>query len=86
MLGTEESEVNESARCLRADEEGVASGERTVALVRAGDHCPNQLVQDQLCTSTGRACGRKRKKPVPEGPAQTMASPQAVAAFRVQAS
>ncbi len=28
----------------------------------------------------------KRKKPVPEGPAQTMASPQAVAAFRVQAS
>src|SRR5208337_4843028 len=28
----------------------------------------------------------KMKKPVPEGPAQTMASPQAVAAFRVQAS
>jgi len=27
----------------------------------------------------------KRKKPVPEGPAQTMASPQAIAAFRVQA-
>ena len=27
-----------------------------------------------------------RKKPIPEGPAQTMASPQAIAAFRVQAS
>ena len=36
-------------------------------------------------TSTGQACGRKRKKPVPEGPAQTMALPQTVAAFRVQA-
>src|SRR5208337_5496321 len=48
-------------------------------------------------SSTGRAFGgykgrslykRKkpvRKKPVPEGPAHTMASPQAVAAFRVQA-
>ena len=32
----------------------------------------------------GRAVG-KRKKPVPEGPAQTMALPQTVAAFRVQA-
>src|SRR5271166_4447995 len=28
----------------------------------------------------------KRKRPVHEGPTQTMASPQAVAAFRVQAS
>ncbi len=36
MLGSEESEVNESTQCLRADKEGVASGERTVALVRAG--------------------------------------------------
>src|SRR5208337_54799 len=31
MLGTEESEVNESARCLRADEERVASSEWRVA-------------------------------------------------------
>jgi len=28
---------------------------------------------------------QKRKKPVHEGPAQTMASPRAVAVFRVQA-
>src|SRR5208337_4047047 len=30
----------------------------------SADHCPNQLVQDQLFTGTGRACGRERKKPV----------------------
>src|SRR5208337_609734 len=36
----------------------------------SADHCPNQLVQDQLFTGTGRACGRERKKPVHEGPAQ----------------
>ena len=52
MLGSKESEVNESAQCLRADEEGVASGERIVALVRPGDHCPNQLVQDRPFTAT----------------------------------
>ena len=34
-----------------------------------GNHCPNQLVEDQLFTGTGRAFGRERKKPVPEGPA-----------------
>ena len=27
---------------------------------RSGDHCPNQLLQDQLFTATGRACGRKK--------------------------
>src|SRR5208337_2668065 len=37
-----------------------------------------------LLTGTGQASG-SRKKPVPEGPAHTMASPQAVVAFRVQA-
>src|SRR5271157_4142614 len=52
----------------------------------SADHCPNQLVQDPLFTGTGRACCRERKKPVPEGPfAQTVTSPQAIAAFRVQA-
>ena len=44
---------------------------------------------DSLATKTlvldGRLVGKERKKPVPEGPAQTMALPQTVAAFRVQA-
>ena len=35
-----------------------------------------RLLKEEACT---------RKKPVPEGPAQTMALPQTVAAFRVQA-
>src|SRR5271166_271878 len=26
----------------------------------SGDHCPNQLVQDQLFTGTGQACGREK--------------------------
>ena len=28
----------------------------------SGDHCPNQLVQDQLFTGTGRACGREKEE------------------------
>src|SRR5208337_3227932 len=45
----------------------------------------HELVQDPISpVLDGRLVG-KRKKPVHEGPAQTMASPQAVPAFRVQA-
>src|SRR5208337_4519878 len=47
--------------------------------------CPNQLVQDQLSSVVDGRLVEKRKKPVHEGPAQTMASPQAVPAFRVRA-
>src|SRR5271157_4080265 len=44
-----------------------------------------QLVEDPLAPVLDGRLVAIRKKPVPEGPAQTMASPQAVAAFRVQA-
>src|SRR5271157_5043500 len=44
-----------------------------------------QLVQDPLAPVLDGRLVEIRKKPVHEGPAQTMASPQAVPAFRVRA-
>src|SRR5208337_909445 len=51
----------------------------------AGNHGPNQLLSGRVRPLLNGRPVQKRKKPVHEGPAQTMASPQAVPAFRVQA-
>src|SRR5271157_1403080 len=53
----------------------------------SGDHCPNRLVRDQLFTGTGRACGKEKEEACTRrAGTDDEASPQAVAAFRVQAS
>src|SRR5271157_1503700 len=62
-----------SARVFRWGAAGRGLGDRRSQRTWGGVRRP---LPEPACT---------RKKPVPEGPAQTMASPQAVAAFRVQA-
>jgi hypothetical protein len=63
-------------------EMGVPRSERSVG---SQDDCLQQLPEDRGAHSLNRRPVQKRKKPVPEGPAQTMAAPQSVTAFRVQA-